>query len=142
MRSHRVLVTGAAGFVGRYAMAALRSKLCGDSALLGIGRTANPSHAEADFQVIDLSDKSALRKCIADFAPTHILHLAAQASVKQGGYAVAETWQANVGGLLNLAQAAMSEARGRHLYLSAQAKYTAVHSCQVNLSTRRLRRIR
>lgn len=112
MRSHRVLVTGAAGFVGRYAMAALRSKLCGDSALLGIGRTANPSHAEADFQVIDLSDKSALRTCIADFAPTHILHLAAQASVKQGGYAVAETWQANVGGLLNLAQAAMSEAPG------------------------------
>jgi GDP-4-dehydro-6-deoxy-D-mannose reductase len=110
MRSRRVLVTGAAGFVGRYAMAALRSEPWADTALLGIGHATNPLHAEMAFRAIDLANGAALRECIADFAPTHILHLAAQASVKESGYAVAETWQANVGGLLNLAQAVMADA--------------------------------
>lgn len=110
MRSRRVLVTGAAGFVGRYAIKAIQSELRMGKALLGIGRNTNPFDAAVAFRVIDLADKMALRECIADFAPTHILHLAAQASVKQGGCAVAETWQINVGCLLNLAQAVMSEA--------------------------------
>ncbi|MGX7709245.1 NAD-dependent epimerase/dehydratase family protein [Methylobacterium sp. Gmos1] len=110
MRSRRVLVTGAAGFVGRYAMAALQSEPWADTALLGIGRPTNSLPTQAAFRAIDLADSVVLRECIAEFAPTHILHLAAQASVKQGGHAIAETWQANVGGLLNLAQAVMAEA--------------------------------
>lgn len=124
MRFRRVLVTGAAGFVGRYAMAALRSEPWTDTAVLGIGHLTNPLHADVAFRAIDLADSAALRDCIADFAPTHILHLAAQASVKQGGQAVAETWQANVGGLLNLAQAVMAEApKATFVFVSSSEVY-------------------
>lgn len=123
MCSRRVLVTGAAGFVGRHALAALQSKFGVGKTILGIGRCTNSPQPKGAFRAIDLADRAVLRECIADFAPSHILHLAAQASVQQGGSAVADTWQTNVGCLLNLAQAVASEA--------PQATFVFVSSSEV-----------
>ena len=104
----RILVTGAAGFVGRHALAALGQT--GTNALLGIGRGFAPTlPAGAAFRSVDLADRSGLAACLRDFRPSHVLHLAAQASVGQATGAGLETWRTNVTGLLNLAENLLAE---------------------------------
>ncbi|GJD54267.1 NAD-dependent epimerase/dehydratase family protein [Methylobacterium dankookense] len=108
----RILVTGAAGFVGRHVMAALQADADPGVALLGVGRCAADALPGTAFQPLELMDRAAVRARLAAFAPTHILHLAALSSVGQAAQATAETWQVNVGGLLNLAEAVASEVPG------------------------------
>ena len=117
----RILVTGAAGFVGRHVMAALWADLRAGEALLGAGR-GGEGLPHPDFRALELTDRAAVRACLADFAPTHILHLAALSSVGQAAQAAAETWQANVGGLLNLAEAVAAVAPGATLVFASSGE--------------------
>ena len=120
----RILVTGAAGFVGRHVTAALRADLRPGEALLGVGRGADAAMPGTAFQALELTDRAAVRACIAEFAPTQVLHLAALSSVGQAAGAVAETWQANVGGLLNLAEAVAGEVpAARFVFVSSGEVY-------------------
>lgn len=120
----RILVTGAAGFVGRHVMAALRAELRAGEALLGVGRGAEAALPGTAFQALELTDRAAVRACLAAFAPTQVLHLAALSSVGQAAGAVVETWRANVGGLLNLAGAvAEQEPAVRFVFVSSGEVY-------------------
>lgn len=66
----RVLVTGAAGFVGRLAVKALRAR---GFAVHGVGRAAS---AEADWHAADLLVPEERRALLAQVRPSHLLHLA------------------------------------------------------------------
>jgi nucleoside-diphosphate-sugar epimerase len=73
MADRRVLVTGAAGFVGRHALPALVER--------GYAVHAVSRHARADadgvrWHAIDLLDPDAVAALIADVTPSHLLHLA------------------------------------------------------------------
>ena len=100
----RILITGAAGFVGRHVTAALAAEP--STTIIGIGRgrpdTLPPGVA---FYSVDLLDEAALSAVVAEVRPTDVLHLAAMASVHQSAGTPTETWRANVVGLLNLADA-------------------------------------
>ncbi|MGC5780793.1 NAD-dependent epimerase/dehydratase family protein [Methylobacterium sp. NFXW15] len=107
--SRRVLVTGASGFVGRHVLTALAR--AGQAALLGLGRNAGTRVPDgAEFRAVDLADRAGLASCLRSFRPSHVLHLAAQASVGQAHGAGVETWRTNVAGLLNLAEDLLAEA--------------------------------
>ncbi|WP_313899289.1 NAD(P)-dependent oxidoreductase [Methylobacterium sp. J-078] len=68
--SGRVLVTGAAGFVGRHAVPALRAR---GFEVHGVGRGASP---EADWHAADLLVPEARHALVAKIRPSHLLHLA------------------------------------------------------------------
>lgn len=102
----RVLITGVGGFVGRHALSALRRELPLGSRVAGIGRHLPETAPDGvELAPIDLLDAPVLSAFVAEFAPTHILHLAALSSVRQAGDAPGETWRVNLVGLLNLAEA-------------------------------------
>lgn len=100
----RLLVTGAAGFVGRHAMSAFAASEEYD--VLGIGRGSFDTLPRgASFYSVDLEEAASLQTLIAGFGPTHILHLAGQASIGYTPTGPLGTWRANVTALMNLVEA-------------------------------------
>ena len=99
----RILVTGAAGFVGGHVLPLLAA--AGDH-VAGIGRGRAPRlPAGVTYETVDLLDEAALGGFVARFRPTEILHLAGLASVADSASGPGQTWQVNVNGLMNLVAA-------------------------------------
>lgn len=118
----RILVTGAAGFVGRHVTAALAAAFP-NAAIVGIGRhTPTVLPAGVAFRPVDLLDETALCAIMAEVRPTAVLHLAALASVQQSAEAPTETWRANVVGLLNLADALSRYTTGTTLVFASSGE--------------------
>ena len=78
MAGQRILVTGAGGFIGRYAIAPLRA--CGFE-VHAVSRVALPGAA---CHAVDLMDAAATRALLDAVRPTHLLHLAW--TVTPGGF--------------------------------------------------------
>ncbi len=102
----RVLITGAAGFVGRHLAATLRARWP-DIDLL------TPE--------TDIRDATAIATLIRQTAPATIVHLAAIASVMQAAQAQDEAWQVNLHGTLNVAHAIMAHAPDCQLIFASSA---------------------
>ena len=121
--ARRILVTGAGGFVGRHAMAALAAARAPGDRITGIGRTL-PSYLPEGvaLHAVDLLDAAALAGVVSAFAPTHVLHLAALSSVAQASGSPAETWRGNLVGGLNLAEAMAAGAPGATLVFASSGE--------------------
>lgn len=86
----KILITGAAGFIGSQLMNRLRSK---GATVLGVDnyndhlyepqlKVDRTQHFELDIKVCDLRDYDTLKKIIDTFVPDQIVHLAAHAGVR------------------------------------------------------------
>jgi GDP-4-dehydro-6-deoxy-D-mannose reductase len=93
----RILITGGAGFVGRYLSKAL-GELPDAPDVVVTGRSIETvSHVRTI--ELDVTSADAVRRAIETVRPTHIFHLAAITDASR-------TWEVNVGGTLNVALAA------------------------------------
>ncbi len=119
----RILITGVGGFVGRHAVRVLAGAQAPGDALAGIGLHV-PDMAQDGVTLagIDLLDGPTLTRFIADFAPTHVLHLAGLSSVGQAGGAPADTWRVNLMGSLGLAEAVAAGAPGSTLLFASSGE--------------------
>lgn len=84
-----IIVTGAAGFVGRHLLAALRQRL---------------PEARLHTEPFDVTDAGAVRATFAALRPTHCVHLAAIAAIGEARAAPERAWRVNVDGTLLLAR--------------------------------------
>jgi GDP-4-dehydro-6-deoxy-D-mannose reductase len=100
--SHRptILVTGAAGFAGSHLLDLLRSDDARVVALRkpGVGADTQAAYPDADWREIDLLDRDAMRRVVADTGPDAVYHLAGAPHVGQSWSAATDTLAVNVMG--------------------------------------------
>ncbi|MDR0901808.1 MAG: NAD-dependent epimerase/dehydratase family protein [Opitutaceae bacterium] len=133
----KVLVTGAAGFIGYHVSRRLAAG--GDARVLGIDNL-NDSHPAAlkrarlaqlaplaNFRFVqaDFSDAAAYAGIHADFQPDYIIHLGAQAGVRQSIENPAACARSNITGFLNILEAARARPPRHIVYASSSSVYGA-----------------
>ena len=113
MSYRRILVTGAAGFVGRHMVARLRADFP-DAELIAAARAqdaAMPPPGAAALVTFDLLRPDTIKAAVAQTRPDACVHLAAHADVGASFANPDAVWAANVDGTRALAAAILTEAR-------------------------------
>jgi UDP-glucose 4-epimerase len=115
----RVLVTGGAGFIGSHIVDALLDAGHEVAVLdnLSTGKRENVP-ARARFYEVDLRDREATHRALADFSPEAISHQAAQASVTVSVRSPHLDAEVNVMGGINLLDAAVSAKAAKIVFAS------------------------
>lgn len=101
----KILVTGAAGFVGKHLLEYLKKD--NGHKILGIdlsfkGFNLNKSSGNIDILEADLTDKKLVSGIIKEFKPEQVYHLAAQSSVSYSWENPVKTFRINVFGGINI----------------------------------------
>jgi GDP-4-dehydro-6-deoxy-D-mannose reductase len=106
--SATILITGATGFVGRHVLKAVRQRLPRARIVAACTARDKPV-AEANTSVqMDLEDPDSPSRVIKEVKPHAVMHLAAQAAVDAAYANPMKTWQVNVLGTLQLAEATLA----------------------------------
>jgi len=103
----RILVTGAAGFVGQHLLPLLRDAFP-TATVIPAARRADDPRAVG----FDLLDPAGIRALVADVRPDACVHLAAISAVTEALADPDATWRANVDGTRALAEAILRDAPG------------------------------
>jgi GDP-4-dehydro-6-deoxy-D-mannose reductase len=121
----KVLVTGAAGFVGGHLVPALHAA---GHRVSGLGDTPPPAGLALDaWHSADLADREALEAAVAATAPDAVVHLAGQSSVSRSFEDPEATFRANVLGTWHLLEATRVAApRARVLVVGSGEVYGSI----------------
>jgi GDP-4-dehydro-6-deoxy-D-mannose reductase len=101
----RILVTGAAGFVGQHLLTYLAAQSPQPELHGVVLNPADRSLVSAHYHTLDLRDADAISALIAALHPEHIYHLAAQANVGRSHDHVWDTLETNIHLQVNLLEA-------------------------------------
>ncbi|MEN3141370.1 GDP-mannose 4,6-dehydratase [Ochrobactrum sp. WV_118_8] len=118
-RQHRILVTGASGFVGTWLMRLLREY----AETMPIELVAAGRSEDSDIK-LDLVDRLETYRIVREVQPTSVIHLAAIAAPMEAKRNASMAWNVNFHGTLNLASAVLSAVpECRFIYASSSEVY-------------------
>ncbi|MBB4003071.1 GDP-mannose 4,6-dehydratase [Aurantimonas endophytica] len=100
---HRVLITGAGGFVGTLLVRHLE-------AIRGDGASSVAIYGAAEGEAFDISDSEAADRAVQAARPTAVVHLAAIAAPAEAHRSPRRAWEVNLYGAMNLAEAVLRHA--------------------------------
>lgn len=117
-RQHRILITGAKGFVGSHLTRLLHAGTFGDCEVIALGH----SHGNG----IDILDEDAVADVVRTSRPTAVVHLAAIAAPTDARRSPRRAWDVNLTGTMNIAQAILRHApEARFVFASSSESYGA-----------------
>jgi len=128
MSGDRVLITGAAGFVGRHLTTHLEA--CGDE-VIGVDRIHSTG---SQIPGVDITDADAVSRLLNDLRPTAIYHLAGWADVGGSWKAPVDAFRANAEGTLNVLSAAVDAGVSKVLAVSSADVYGKVEPSELPLT--------
>src|SRR5262245_46361961 len=129
----RVLVTGAAGFIGMHVARRLLTR--GDTVIgldnlneyydvgLKHARLKQLEHANFSFHKLDVADSSPIDQLFATERFDHVVHLAAQAGVRYSLTNPHEYVRSNISGFLNILEACRHHPVAHLVYASSSSVY-------------------
>lgn len=103
MKKYRLLITGADGFVGRHVLRAVLFDLAHSFEVKATARISRHDAQLGWFDKLDITDLASVEASIAEFAPTHVLHLAGVTATSRAGMDARAIWDINHSGTLNVA---------------------------------------
>lgn len=107
----RVLVTGATGFVGSYALSAIRAALGSAATIVALSRKGDSvASADAIGVALDVTNREAVREVVRQHQPTHILNLAGIAAPTHAAADPMASWSVHLHAVGHLAEAILAEA--------------------------------
>ncbi|MBB3286299.1 MULTISPECIES: GDP-mannose 4,6-dehydratase [unclassified Rhizobium] len=122
-KEHRILVTGASGFVGSWLLREFESRLLKHDLQLSV-LTAGQSDAYG--WKTEITDREQVASLIREARPTAIVHLAAIAAPGDARKLPQRAWDVNFQGTLNLAYAAIEFApEARFIFVGSAEAYGA-----------------
>ena len=121
-REHRILVTGASGFVGSWLLHELNRRL-----ELGISLTVlTAGQSETSDWKTEIADREQVATLVRDCRPTAVIHLAAIAAPGDARKMPQRAWDVNFQGTMNLAYAVMEHApEARFVFVGSSEAYGA-----------------
>jgi GDP-4-dehydro-6-deoxy-D-mannose reductase len=116
--AQRILLTGAAGFVGRHLRAHL-ARAFPAAFVFATGETEQPG-----ITPLNVTDAAAARAAMETLRPDAVVHLAAVAAIPEANRDAERTWRINFCGTRTLARAVLQAApQASFLYVSSAAVY-------------------
>lgn len=117
MAQHRLLVSGAGGFVGSTLAELIEQHPLREDIVLA-------SLTDSDGQTVDIRDPGALEVLVASFGPTAVIHLAAIASPRLASQRPDEAWAVNLMGTFNLAHTVLKHCpEARFIFAGSSEAY-------------------
>lgn len=120
---NHVLVTGGAGYIGAHACKALRRAGYVPVTFDNLVTGWQDAVKFGPFEQGDLMDRSRLDEVFAKYAPVAVMHFAALSQVGESMSQPGRYWHNNVGGSLNLIEAAVDAACMNFVFSSTCATY-------------------
>lgn len=106
----KVLITGAAGFVGPYLADALRRLPGREAVIVATDVRAGEHRRIGTVRALDVADAAAVARLIREERPTHVVQLAGLSAPPVANANEARAWQVHLFGTLNLAHAILEHA--------------------------------
>ena len=108
LSSRPLMITGASGFVGHHLLQALQANGYQQEKIVAVVSKERDVVASCtNLRVLDITDRAATHKLIADIRPRGIVHLAAIAEPAQARRDHAQAWRVNFHGTMNIADAVL-----------------------------------